>query len=432
MQTGFRKLAFALGLSCLLVGIVAAGMQLPRFWQPAFVACAVLISIGLGAFPNLKGYQYTAWIVTAVVAGLTYPNAFLRWGSIDLRHPWLVLIVVQSVMFGMGTQMRIRDFSGMAKTPRAVLVGLLCQFSIMPLSGLLLTKVFDFPPEIAAGIILIGSCSSGLASNVMTYLARANLVLSVTVTACATMMAPLMTPFLMKFLAGTLVEVKFLGMMLQIVKIVLVPIGAALLHDYLRNASVKQKQNVTILSAFCTVYLLAILGGVWGWANASLPAYWITFFSISGFFAGAVVFGFIYHRITLAWAKLDDLMPYLSMFGIVYFTTVTTAAGQQQLLQIGLLLFLAAVIHNAAGYTFGYWFSRALGLDIQSARAMALEVGLQNGGMASGIAGSMGKLGTLGLASAVFSPWMNISGSILANYWKNHPPKQLNKSAPNR
>jgi len=115
----------------------------------------------------------------------------------------------------------------------------------------------------------------------------------------------------------------------------------------------------------------------------------------------------------------------------VYFTTVTTAAGQEQLLKIGFLLFLAAVLHNAAGYTLGYWFSRALGLDPQSARAMALEVGLQNGGMASGIAGSMGKLGTLGLASAVFSPWMNISGSILANYWKNHPPKQLNKSARN-
>ena len=115
-------------------------------------------------------------------------------------------------------------------------------------------------------------------------------------------------------------------------------------------------------------------------------------------------------------------MPYLSMFGIVYFTTVTTAAGQQNLLLIGLPLFVTAIIHNAAGYTFGYWLSRALGLDVQSARAMALEVGLQNGGMASG---------TLGLASAVFSPWMNISGSILANYWKNHPPKQLNKKAPN-
>ena len=109
------------------------------------------------------------------------------------------------------------------------------------------------------------------------------------------------------------------------------------------------------------------------------------------------------------------------MFGIVYFTTVTTAAGREHLLHVGLLLFLAAVIHNTTGYFLGYWLSRLLGLSAYSARAVAFEVGLQNGGMASGLAGAMGKLGTLGLASAVFSPWMNISGSILANIWKQRP-----------
>lgn len=112
------------------------------------------------------------------------------------------------------------------------------------------------------------------------------------------------------------------------------------------------------------------------------------------------------------------------MFGIVYFTTVTTAAGRDNLLQVGMLLFLVAVIHNGLGYFFGYWLSRLLGLDIPSARAMALEVGLQNGGMASGLAGSMGKLGTVGLAPAVFSPWMNITGSILANYWRKRPANE--------
>jgi BASS family bile acid:Na+ symporter len=109
------------------------------------------------------------------------------------------------------------------------------------------------------------------------------------------------------------------------------------------------------------------------------------------------------------------------MAGIVYFTTVTTAAGRNNLLHVGLLLFLASVIHNAAGYFFGYWLSRACRIDKNSARTIAFEVGLQNGGMASGLAGSMGKLGTVGLAAAVFSPWMNISGSILANYWRRHP-----------
>jgi BASS family bile acid:Na+ symporter len=111
-------------------------------------------------------------------------------------------------------------------------------------------------------------------------------------------------------------------------------------------------------------------------------------------------------------------MPYVSMFGIIYFTTVTTAAGRDNLMQVGFLLFFVSVIHNGAGYFFGYWLSRLLGLDKASARTMAFEVGLQNGGMASGLAGTMGKLGTVGLAAAVFSPWMNISGSILANYWR--------------
>jgi BASS family bile acid:Na+ symporter len=111
-------------------------------------------------------------------------------------------------------------------------------------------------------------------------------------------------------------------------------------------------------------------------------------------------------------------MPYFSMFGIIYFTLVTTAAGRDNLLQIGFLLFLVAILHNGAGYFFGYYLSRICGLDKNSSRTIAFEVGLQNGGMASGLAGAMGKLATVGLASAVFSPWMNVSGSLLANYWR--------------
>jgi BASS family bile acid:Na+ symporter len=114
-------------------------------------------------------------------------------------------------------------------------------------------------------------------------------------------------------------------------------------------------------------------------------------------------------------------MPLSSMFGIIYFTAVTTAAGRDDLLKVGGLLFLAAALHNTLGYVLGYWLSRALGMDRTSARTVAFEVGLQNGGMASGLASAMGKLGTVGLAAAIFSPWMNVSGSILANYWRKRP-----------
>ena len=165
--------------------------------------------------------------------------------------------------------------------------------------------------------------------------------------------------------------------------------------------------------------------------NAS-PAL-LSLVEVLGFLAGAVVVGVLYHGLTRQFPKLDSLMPYLSMFGIVYFTTVTTAAGRENLLQVGSFTFPGFVIHNAAGYFFGYWLSRLFGLDKNSARTVAFEVGLQNGGMASGLAGTMGKLGTVGLAAAVFSPWMNISGSILANYWRRRKQVvEANEQAPEK
>ena len=313
----------------------------------------------------------------------------------------------------MGTHMRLSDFTGLRTTGKGVMVGLFCHFTVMPLMGLLLINLFHFDPEIAAGIILIGSCSSGLASNVMVYLAKGNLVLSVIVTAMATLAAPILTPLLMQLLAGTLIEVHFTDMMTEIVKIVLVPIGAALLHDFLRSASAVARFRVAV-----TVILSLGWIGLFrsGWLTAGSDT--SRLLELSAFLAGAIVAGYIYHQCWKRWRRLDDLMPKISMFGIIYFTLVTTAAGRDNLLAVGGLLFLASVLHNGAGYFFGYWLSRLFGMSRTDSRTIAFEVGLQNGGMASGIAGAMGKLGTVGLAAAVFSPWMNISGSLLANWWR--------------
>jgi BASS family bile acid:Na+ symporter len=392
-----------------------------QIWQTAIVPMVVTLAISLRFIPKLRGYQFTAWIIAAVTAAMIYPAAFLKWGDFDLRDKWLILIVVQVVMFGMGTQMSLKDFTGVAKSPRGVLVGIVCHFSVMPLVGFALTKIFHFEPEIAAGIILIGSCSSGLASNVMAYIAKSNLALSVTVTAITTMIAPLMTPLWMKLLAGTLVEVSFFKMMMEIIKIVLVPIGAALLHDYLKQASVQGRRIVLVTATVGAMWILFLALGGWVWIKANTSDSAATLIGMGGFLLGAVLVGVVYHFLTVKLAGLDRRMPVLSMAGIVYFTTVTTAAGRDNLLQVGALLFLAAALHNAAGYGFGYWLSRAAGLDKNSARSVAFEVGLQNGGMASGIAGAMGKLGTMGLAAAIFSPWMNVSGSVLANYWRKRP-----------
>jgi len=426
----FRKICLwisVLSAALLAFGLISGSAFL---WKPAALILSVSLAIGIGAVSSLKNYQYTAWIIAAVVAGMIYPSAFLKWGEFDLRNKWLILLIVQLVMFGMGIQMSLRDFTGLASTGKGVLIGLLCHFSIMPLMGLLLTRVFHFETEIAAGIILIGSCSSGLASNVMVYIARANLVLSVTVTAMATLVAPFLTPLLMKLLAGTLIEVKFLNMMMEIIKIVIVPIGAALIHDYLNRANPRGRKKIYFTAVISAGLLMTMTLGGWSFLGSMFPSVFMESFEVLNFFAGAVLVGLLYHIAAVNYHKLDSFMPYVSMFGIVYFTTVTTAAGRENLLQVGFLLFLSSVIHNSAGYFFGYYLSRWFGLDKNSARTVAFEVGLQNGGMASGLAGSMGKLGTVGLAAAVFSPWMNISGSILANYWRKKAEKESQEAQP--
>lgn len=412
------RVSLKLGISALVLLLILWALGQTQFIAPVAILAAVSLALGLGSVDLLKTYQYTVWILVAILCGMLYPSAFLQWGDFDLRNKWLILIVVQLVMFGMGTQMSLKDFSGLRTMGRGVLIGLICQFSIMPLVGFLLTTIFDFKPEIAAGIILIGSCSSGLASNVMVYLANANLTLSITLTAMATLLAPLMTPFLMKMLAGTYVEINFLDMCFQIIKIVIVPIGAALLFDGMRKGSPAFRSSANIISAVAAVWLIAMIFGFWDYLASSLSGTLLEVSSLSNFLFGAVLFGNLYYRIFKLSPKIQEFMPVISMFGIVYFTTVTTAASRENLLAIGLFLLLASVLHNSLGYALGYGLSRFFGLDKISSRTVALEVGMQNGGMASGLAGVMGKLATLGLAAAVFSPWMNISGSLLANYWR--------------
>jgi len=412
-----------LGLAGMAAVLAAAGLALGLEWlaNRAGVATTILVAVGLGGVRALAGYQYTAWIVAAVVAAMVWPRSFEEWGGVRLRDPWVVLVVVQTVMFGMGTQMRLADFFGVARQPRGVVVGLACQFTIMPLLGWALSQVVEFPPEVAAGIVLIGSCSSGLASNVMTYLAGANLALSVTVTAMATMLAPVVTPLWMKLLAGRLIEVSMATMTMEIVKIVLVPVGAALLSDGVARAPAWGRTIGRAAAVVAAGWLAWLAAGGWDWIAARLRADSLQPTIVVSFIAAAVAVGVVWGEVRRRWPLVDRLMPYASMAGIIYFTAVTTAAGRDDLLRVGPILFAVAVAHNGLGYLLGYTFSRLLGLDVSSARAIALEVGLQNGGMATGIAGRMGKLGTVGLAAAVFSPWMNVSGSVLANWWARRP-----------
>ncbi|WP_167607149.1 bile acid:sodium symporter family protein [Maribellus sediminis] len=418
MKQKLQRLALWIGLTALALLLFSLVLKYHQASQVLAVIASVGIAFGLASVHSFRSYQYTAWIIVAIVCGMIYPSAFLHWGNFDLRNKWMIMFIVQLVMFGMGTQMSFRDFTHIKTMGKGVFVGILSQFTIMPIVGFTLTKIFNFEPEIAAGIILIGSCSSGLASNVMVYLARANLTLSVTLTSVATLLAPVMTPFWMKVLAGTYVEVKFWAMFVQIIEIVIVPIGAAMLYDVFKSGSKKWINRINLVLVVSVLWLMALIFGFWPVLETRFGNTGMKVFELVSFFAGAFIVGKLYYLATRYWGKIKDFMPKLSMFGIVYFTVVTTAASRENILSIGLLMLLASIMHNSLGYTFGYGISRLLGLDKNSCRTVALEVGLQNGGMASGLAGVMGKLATLGLAAAVFSPWMNISGSVLGNYWR--------------
>lgn len=317
----------------------------------------VLLALSFNGYKAFNGYVFTAMIFAGVTMALYYPQHFIYIG--DFKLTGLIIPLIQIIMFGMGNSMSLSDFGAIFKSPKGVLVGVSAQLGIMPIMGFALAKISGFPPEIAAGIVLIGCSPSGVASNVMAYLAKANLALSITITSLATLLAPFLTPLLMKLLAGEFIEIDVLAMMWSIVQMIILPIGVGLLFNH-------------------------FFGSKTGWLNR--------------------------------------IMPILSMIAIGVIIVIITAAGRDSLLDLGALLMLLVLIHNIFGYFLGYWYAKLLKLNEQDARTIALEVGMQNGGLASGIANSLGKITTMGLAPAVFGPLMNITGSVLASYWHKKPP----------
>jgi bile acid:Na+ symporter, BASS family len=276
--------------------------------------------------------------------------------------------------------------------------------------------------------VLIGACSSGLASNVMSYIAEANLPLSITLTAIGTVTAPFTTPFWMWLLIGDSMNfdgVEFIKMTLNIVKLVVVPIGAALLHDYLKHARPLNRGIVLLLAAVSLAGLVVLMQGGWSFLEQRYSDGALAGVTIVGFIGGALVAGVAFHYLCRLLPTLERSMPVGSMIGILYVTLMTTAAGRDALIGIGPRLFVVSILHNAVGLALGYWICRLTRVDERSSRTISLEVGIQNGGMASGLASEMNKLGTVGLAAAVFIPWMNIAGSLLANYWRRKPPPDV-------
>ena len=321
----------------------------------------VILLVGLalvaGRSRQFSAFAFALWVLAFVASAMVYPEAFRQWGGRPL--PTIVPLLIQIIMFGMGTTLSVSDFARVAKVPWPAVVGIVLQFVIMPSLAALLAIVFGFQGALAAGIILIGASPGGVASNVITYLAGGNVALSVTLTACSTLLSPLLTPLAMSLLAGTYIQVNAVDMMWSIVRLIIVPI-------------------------------------------------------LAGFVANRLLRRFTEWR--------DRLLPIVSMTAICLVLAILTAAARDQLLAAAFSLVVLVVLHNTGGYLLGYWGARAARLREAEARTVSIEVGMQNAGMAAGLAVSVLHSPEAGLAATVFATVMNVSGALLASYWRGRPP----------
>ena len=285
-------------------------------------------------------------VLLLVVLALLMPAPF---AAIDL---WVINPMLGLIMFGMGMTLSPKDFRIVFSRPKDVIIGCAAQFTVMPLLAWVLSWLFDLPPELALGVILVGCCPGGTASNVITYLAKGDLALSVGMTATSTVLAPLMTPLLTWLMAGKFVDVDAVAMLMSIVYVVIGPIAAGfLIQRYMPRFT--------------------------RWAVAYLPAF-------------------------------SSLM-------IALLVAIIVGHNAGQLLKGGMVVVLVVILHNIGGFTLGYVLGRLLGLSDDKRKAISIEVGMQNSGLASSLA-------TIHFAAypmavvpgAIFSVWHNVCGAFVA------------------
>lgn len=306
---------------------------------------------------RLHGLGFTFAVLAVGSLAVAHPRLFISWGGFDLKRS--IAPLVQVILLGMGLTLTVEDFRRVLTMPKGVVLCCVLHYTVMPVGGYCFARLFGLEGAVATGLILIGSVPSGTSSNVIALLARANVPLSVTVTAVSTLISPFVTPWLMRWLAGTYVPIDAFAMMVSIVKMIVAPLVLGLvLHRYLPSLA----------------------------------------------------------------ARLARVLPFLAMVAICTIIGVTIALSRGQLLIMGLALFGAAACHNATGYLLGYWGGRLAGLNEVDSRTTALEVGIQNGGMATGLAFDVLKSPAAALGSAVFGPWSAITSSTLASWWRQHVP----------
>lgn len=297
-------------------------------------------------------------------------NFFTFWiiffSAIAYLHPshfeglkTLIVPTLGIIMFGMGMTLTLDDFKRVFLRPKDIGVGVATQYLAMPFFGFILAEAFGLDPLLAAGVVLVGSCPGGTSSNVITYLARGDVAFSVTMTSVSTIISPLMLPLMMYVYAGQWIDVQVFELFMKTVQIILLPVVVGLILRAIIKDRIK--------------YVLPVL-------------------------------------------------PSISAAAIIFIVAVIVAANAEAIATVGLVVTVVAIIHNFLGFSVGYGVARFFEMDVTRARAVSIEIGMQNSGLAVALANTF--FGTLAaLPGAIFSVWMNISGSALAWWWRRRPYK---------
>lgn len=291
---------------------------------------------------------FALWVIVFAALALWQPEFFV-W--LKAYIPWILGII----MLGMGMTMTVDDFKGVLQSPKAVLIGVVAQFVVMPGLAYALCKLFNLPPEIAVGVILVGCCPGGTASNVITYMAKGNVALSVACTSVSTLLAPILTPAIFYLLASQWLKIDAASMFIPISQVVLLPIVIGLI---LRT-----------------------------WLKRQVESY-------------------------------IQVMPLVSVIAIVAIVAAIIGGSKAAILQSGLLILAVVILHNGLGYLLGFTAARFFKLPYADSKAIAIEVGMQNSGLGVALAAVHFAASPItAVPSAIFSLWHNISGPALATYW---------------
>lgn len=300
--------------------------------------------------------KYMAFIVVVVAAAALFVPAALIW----IKTSWITTLLM-IVMFGMGLTLNPVDFAVVFRRPKDVILGCLAQFTIMPLLAFALGKAFALDDALLVGVILVGTCPGGTSSNVITYLSKGDVALSVGMTSVSTLLAPLLTPALTYLLLRQTVSVDMAAMFMSIVKVVILPIAAG--------------------------------------------------FVINKFFSSTT-------------QKAVKVLPLVSVTAIVMIVAAVVSANSAKIMTTGVLVFSVVILHNILGYGLGYVIAAFLKVPLAKKKAISIEVGMQNSGLATSLAAtSFPSLALATVPGAVFSVWHNISGAILANIYSQMKEK---------